>query len=121
MRSITLTLDSDWKTALRQAGNQFKNAWKTGEYQGEYIGFANPALLFEKITPQRWELLSLLQGNQEGMPLIDLATSTGREINVIESDIQALLALGLIEMKEDGKLLCLFEEIRAEFALRRVA
>jgi hypothetical protein len=45
MRSVTLTLDNDWKMALHKAGNHFKQAWKTGEYQGEFIGFANPALL----------------------------------------------------------------------------
>ena len=121
MRNVTLTLDNDWKMALRQAGNQFKQAWKTGEYQGEFIGFANPALLFEHMTPMRWEILSLLQGVSEGISLADLARQTARETKAISMDIQELDSLGLVKQREDGKLICPFDEIRAEFALKKVA
>ncbi len=121
MRTVTLTLDNDWKTALRQAANQFKQAWKTGEYQGEFIGFANPAVLFEKMTPTRWEILGLLQSTARGIPVTDLPGMIGQETKAVEADIQALLELGLIEQIENGNLVCPFEEIRAEFALKRVA
>jgi len=121
MRNVTLTLDNDWKLALRQAGNQFKQAWKTGEYQGEFIGFANPALLFEHMTPMRWEILSLLQGASEATSLTDLTKQTARETKAIGMDIQVLESLGLVEQTEDGKLICPFDEIRADFALKRVA
>ena len=121
MRSVTLTLDNDWKMALRQAGKQFKQAWKTGEYQGESIGFATPALLFEHMTPMRWDSLSLLQGVREGISLADLAKQTTCVTKAIGIDIQVLKNLGLVEQRDDGKWVCPFDEIRAEFALKKVA
>ena len=121
MRNITLSLDADWKTALRQAGDQFKKAWKTGEYQGELIGFATPALLFESLTPRRWELLSTIQGASNPWEITELARRLGRETKAVQLDAQVLLDLGLIERCSDGTLACPFDEIRAEFALKRVA
>jgi predicted transcriptional regulator len=121
MRNITLSLDADWKTSLRQAGEQFKKAWKTGEYQGEFIGFATPALLFERLTPRRWELLSAIQAAHNPMRLAELALQLGQDAAAIQADAQVLLDLGLVETDISGAFVCPFDEIRTEFALRRVA
>jgi predicted transcriptional regulator len=121
MRSITLSLDADWKTTLRQAGEQFKKAWRSGEYQGEFIGFATPALLFDSLTPIRWELLSAIQGTSHPLQIPELVLILGRESEAIQGDIRALLDLGLIERGSDGALDCPFDEIRTEFALKRAA
>lgn len=121
MRYITLSLDADWKAALREAGDQLKKAWKTGEYQGEFIGFATPALLFDWLTPRRWELLSAVQAAATPLEITELARRLGRGTESVHSDAQALLDLGLIEKDTDGALSCPFDEIRAQFALKRVA
>ena len=121
MRTMTLTVDNDWKAALRQTGEQFKQAWKTGEYRGESLGFATPALLFDSLTPSRWKILDIMQVTKLPMGLGEIAMRTGQEFEAIEADTQALVDLGLLERLGDGKLLCPFEEIRAEFTLRRVA
>lgn len=121
MRSITLRLDADWKAALRQAGEQFKKAWNSGEYQGEFIGFSTPALLFDALTPRRWETLSLIQATPTPLQTAELAQRLGRESEDIQGDIQALLDLGLIERSDNGALNCPFDEIRTEFALKRAA
>jgi predicted transcriptional regulator len=118
---MTLTVDSDWKAALRQAGEQFKQAWKTGEYQGESIGFATPALLFDTITHTRWEIIALMQSKTAPLTLQEISQTLGRNSAAVENDIQALLQLGLLEAIEDGRVFCPFEEIKAEFTLRQVA
>ena len=118
---MTLTVDNDWKAALRQAGEQFKQAWKTGEYRGESIGFATPALLFDTLTPSRWEILDTLRMTKLPMSQPELAKMIGQNLESIEYDVHALLDLGLLESIDDGKLLCPFDEIRAEFTLKRVA
>lgn len=121
MRTMTLTVDGHWQAALRQAGEQFKQAWKSGEYQGEFIGFASPALLFAALTPARWEIIDHLQKNQAPLDFGQAAKDFGRGLPELEADIRALLELGLLERQEDGKIVCPFGEIRAEFSLKRVA
>ncbi len=118
---MTLTVDNDWKAALRQAGEQFKQAWKTGEYRGESIGFATPALLFDTLTPSRWDILDTLRMTKLPMSQPELARRTGRNLESIKLDVKALLELGLLESLDDGNLHCPFDEIRAEFTLKRVA
>ncbi|MCX7110672.1 MAG: transcriptional regulator [Proteobacteria bacterium] len=121
MRTMTLTVDGDWKTALRQAGEQFQQAWKTGEYRGESIGFTTPALLFDSLTPSRWKILDVMQETKLPMSLQELVGKTGQSFENIGMDVDALLDLGLLERLEDGKFFCPFDEIRAEFTLLRVA
>lgn len=121
MRAMTLTVDGDWKAALRQAGEQFKQAWKNGEYRGESIGFATPALLFDAITPVRWQILDAMEGMKTPQDLLEIARMLGRDSESVAVDVRALLDLGLLESLEDGKVFCPFDEIRAEFTLRRVA
>ena len=65
--------------------------------------------------------LTALQGASEATSLTDLAKQTASETKAIGMDIQVLVSLGLVEQTEDGKLICPFDEIRAEFALKRVA
>src|SRR5690606_24301356 len=36
-------------------------AWETGEYQGEELGFASLEQLFSVFTPKRWEIIDVLQ------------------------------------------------------------
>jgi predicted transcriptional regulator len=73
------------------------------------------------MSPTRWEILSLLQGVTEGIAPDDLARQTAHEAKAIGKDIQVLKRLGLVEQRENGKLVCPFDEICAEFALKRVA
>ncbi len=121
MRTMILTLDNDWKAALTHAGEHFKRAWKTGEYQGEYIGFATPALLFKALSPRRWEILDILREAGHPLGMHELANKLFQTSEETYSDIQELLNLGLLEQSVDGKLTCPFDEIRAEFTLKKVA
>jgi predicted transcriptional regulator len=97
---------------------RFVNAWKTGEYQGEYFDFESPAALFRVLSPKRWELLEKLQA--EGpIGVRALARAVERDVRRVHDDVRALIAVGLVEKDDKGKLLVPFEEIQANFALRK--
>jgi len=57
-RLLTITLQPDWKAALRQAG---RRATKSS-YQGEVLNFESPGAFFGRMTARRWAIVRALQG-----------------------------------------------------------
>ena len=49
-RTLTITLQPDWKRALRQAA---RSAFEAGDYQGETLNFDSPAAFFSHFTDRR--------------------------------------------------------------------
>lgn len=83
-----------------------------------------PILLFSKkeILPEGGIVqMCILQKTQAPLDFGQAAKDFGRGLPELEADIRALLELGLLERQEDGKIVCPFGEIRAEFSLKRVA
>ena len=60
-RTLTITLEPDWKSALRAAG---KRATALG-YQGEVLNFESAAVFFGRLTERRWAIVQALQGQGE--------------------------------------------------------
>ena len=60
-RTLTVTLQPDWRAALREAG---RRAQKRG-YQGEVLNFESAGAFFGQLTERRWALLHALQGKGE--------------------------------------------------------
>ena len=117
MRQARIRVRSDTKQALQEMSEQFLAAWKTGDYQGEVFEFESPAALFRLLTPKRWELLETLQA--EGpCGVRELARLLERDVHRVHDDLSALLAAGMVEKTEEGKLIVPFGEIRADFVLR---
>jgi hypothetical protein len=50
-RNLTITLEPDWKAAMRATAKLAKA--KT--YQGEVLNFETPAQFFGQLTERRWE------------------------------------------------------------------
>jgi predicted transcriptional regulator len=57
-RHLTITMQSDWKSALRAAGI----AAKAKTYQGEVLNFESPGQFFGQLTEKRWEIVRAAQG-----------------------------------------------------------
>jgi hypothetical protein len=47
--------------ALKEMGERFVKAWKTGKSDGDLLQFQSPAALFRVLTAKRWELIERLQ------------------------------------------------------------
>ena len=115
-RTLTITLQPDWKAALRQAGR------RTGarSYQGEVLNFESPGAFFGRLTARRWTLVRALQGQGE-ISLRELARRVERDVKRVHDDVQGLLGLGLVERGEGGGVVCPFATVHIDMELRAVA
>ncbi|MDP9573872.1 UNVERIFIED_ORG: putative transcriptional regulator [Agrobacterium larrymoorei] len=123
MRTLTITTNPDWKTALRAAGKRAVTGLRTGEYQGETLNFETPGAFFSRLTERRWELLDALLGSGT-VGVRELARRLGRDVKRVHEDASTLVELGLIEKDERGALNCPFENIHVDMMMassRRVA
>ena len=120
MRTLTITLNPDWKAALRQAGTKARTGLRSGRYAGEFLNFESPLQFFGKLTERRWALVRALQG---AGPVSgrEAARRVGRDPKRVHEDLQVLIALGLIEKQADGAIVCSFDDIAVDMHLRVAA
>lgn len=115
-RTLTITLQPDWKAALRQAGRRASSR----SYQGEVLNFESPGVFFGRMTARRWAIVRALQGQGE-IALRELARRVERDVKRVHDDVQELLALGLVERGEGGGVMCPFAMVHLDMELRAAA
>lgn len=116
-RTLTITLDADWKRALRSNARQ---AFESETYQGETLNFETPGAFFSRLTSRRWAMINALLGAGE-TPVRELARRLDRDVKRVHEDASALVELGLIERTERGGLLCPYEDIHMDMHMRLAA
>ncbi|WP_157265377.1 HVO_A0114 family putative DNA-binding protein [Azohydromonas aeria] len=112
-RTLTITLQPDWRAALRAAGT----AGSRTDYQGEVLNFETAGALFARLTERRWDLVHALQG-QGSMTVRELARRIGRDARRVQEDVKTLAELGLVERNDAGDVVCPFSEIHVDLHLR---
>lgn len=111
----TLTLDV---AGLEDGLAAFKVAWTSGHAEtGARISFASPELLWRVLTEGRWQILRAMAG-QEPMAVRWVAQRVDRDLNAVESDVEALAAAGLLRRTTDGRFKFPFDAIHVDFLLR---
>lgn len=120
MRHLTITLQPDWKTALRQAGMAAAKGVAEGRYQGEFLNFESPARFFGRLTERRWAVVREMQGAGP-ISVRELARRVGRDIKRVHEDVQVLLELGVIEKSESGGIVCPYADIFVDMHLKAAA
>jgi predicted transcriptional regulator len=115
-RTLTITLQADWKAAVRQAGR--RAAART--YQGEVLNFESPGAFFGRLTERRWAIVRALQGQGE-MALRELARRVERDVKRVHEDVHALIELGLVERGEGGGVVCPFQKVHIDMELQAAA
>jgi predicted transcriptional regulator len=108
-RTLTITLQPDWRAALRQAG---KKAQATS-YQGETLNFETPGAFFGRLAERRWALVTVLLG-QGTLAVRELARRVGRDVKRVHEDVQVLAELGLVERGEAGGVLCPYADVHID-------
>jgi predicted transcriptional regulator len=116
-RTLTITLQPDWRAALRAAGAA---ASRPDGYQGEVLNFESPGVLFSRLTERRWSLVHALQG-QGPMAVRELARRVSRDVKRVHEDVQVLAELGLVERDAAGGVVCPFAEVHVNLHLRAPA
>lgn len=112
-RHLTITIEQDWKAALRNAGKQAKAA----TYQGEVLNFETPGQFFGQLSEKRWEIVRTLQGQGE-LPVRELARQMGRDVKRVHDDVVQLAELGLVERTEQGGVVCPYGSVHIDMYLK---
>ncbi|MBK6999926.1 MAG: hypothetical protein IPH35_08160 [Rhodoferax sp.] len=112
-RYLTITLQPDWKDALRALGQ----AAKADTYQGEVLNFESPGQFFGQLTEKRWEIIHAAQGRGE-LSVRELARAVGRDVKRVHEDVVILAGLGLVERTESGGVVCPYSSMHIDMYLK---
>jgi predicted transcriptional regulator len=112
-RHLTITLQPDWKAAIRAAGV----AAKSGTYQGEVLNFETPAQFFGQLSEKRWAIVRAAQGKGE-MSVRELARVVGRDVKRVHDEIVILAELGLLERTDSGGVTCPYSSMHIDMYMQ---
>lgn len=111
-RTLMITLNSDWRGALRVAGKRTA----ARSYQGEVLNFESAGSFFSKLTERRWTLVHTLQGKGP-MAVRELARRVARDVRRVHDDVEVLAELGLVERTDSGGVVCPFDAVHIDMKL----
>ena len=112
-RFLTITLQPDWKGALRASAK----AAKANSYQGEVLNFETPAQFFGQLSEKRWDVVRAAQGKGE-LPVRELARLVNRDVKRVHEDIVILTQLGLVERTESGGVVCPYSSMHIDMYMK---
>lgn len=81
------------------------------------ISFGTPELLREVLTSKRWDILKALCGAGP-VSIREAARRVSRDVKAVHGDVVALLAAGVLQRTDDGKIEFPFEAVKVEFMLQ---
>ena len=111
-RTLMITMNADWRAALRAAGKRAT----ARSYQGEVLNFESAGSFFGKLTERRWALMHALQG-QGAMSVRELARRVTRDVRRVHDDVGVLAELGLFERTDGGGVVCPFDAVHIDMRL----
>jgi predicted transcriptional regulator len=88
-----------------------------GKRQGAHITFATVELLWQTLTPKRWQLLKMMTG-QGPLTIRAAARRIGRDVKAVHGDVHALLDAGVLDRQNDGRIVFPFDAVHVEFVLQ---
>ena len=112
MKTVTLEVRS-----AADAMDDFARAWRSGKGQRQArIAFETPELLWKVLTAKRWELLKALCGAGP-VSIREAVRRVHRDVKAVHSDVAALLAAGVLDRTEQGRVVFPFQAVKVEFLL----
>jgi predicted transcriptional regulator len=112
-RYLTITMQSDWKAALRATAQ----VAKADTYQGEVLNFESPGHFFGQLTEKRWEIVRAAQGKGE-LSVRELARTVGRDVKRVHEDVVILAELGMLERTDGGGVVCPYSSMHIDMYLK---
>jgi predicted transcriptional regulator len=97
MNLMTIGVSST-KDARRRVADALR-----GKHQSDYIWFASDDLLWNTLTPRRWQLLKLMAGRGP-LAVREVARRAQRSTRAVQSDIHVLLDAGVVDSDPDGRV-----------------
>lgn len=99
---------------------RFLKAMKTGRPAGTHITFPTVQALWSALTVKRWEIVQALCGAGP-MSLREVARRVDRDVKGVHTDVHALLAAGVLEKADDGKIVFPYEAVHVDFMMQAAA
>ena len=112
-RRLTITLQPDWRAAIRAVGV----AAKADTYRGEVLNFETPAQFFGQLSEKRWDVVHAAQGKRE-LSVRELARAVERDVKRVHDDIVILAELGLLERTQNGGVYCPYTSMHIDMYLK---
>ena len=112
-RHLTITLQPDWKAAIRTVGVTAK----ADTYQGEVLNFETPAQFFGQLSEKRWDIVRAAQGKGE-LSVRELARMVDRDVKRVHDDIVILAKLGMLERTDGGGVACPYTSMHIDMYLK---
>lgn len=104
----------------RTSDARFLKAMQSGQPVGAYITFPTVQALWSALTVKRWEIVQVLCGAGP-VTLRELARRVGRDVKGVHTDVHALLAAGVLEKEEDGRIVFPYDAVHVDFLMRAAA
>jgi predicted transcriptional regulator len=107
--------------SLEQGLADFEHVWQTGEADPQpRISFASYDLMHKILAPNRVAIIRAMAGAGP-LSIREVARRVGRDFKGVHTDVTALLANGILEKTEDGRVIFPYDNIRVEFDLPSAA
>jgi len=115
-RTLTISIDPDWRSRLRAAARRAEKS----AYQGETLNFQREDEFFSMLNGNRWRLLrAIMSAGETGVR--ELARRIQRDVRRVHDDIVILQNMGLVERTKRGKVLCPYDDIHVDIHVDRMA
>lgn len=106
------------EVADRAAGDaRFLAAFHGHEAQGASIVFDSVETLWRVLSPKRWQIVRTLCGAGP-VSLREAARRVGRDVKAVHGDVHALLAAGVLEKDDDGRIVFPYDAVRVDFTVQ---
>ena len=112
MNTVTIEV-----TDRRMRDARFLQAFKSGQPQGASISFDSVEILWQALTPRRWQIVRTLCG-AGSVSLRETARRIGRHVKAAHGDVHALLAAGVLEKDEKGRIVFPYDAVHVDFTVR---
>lgn len=89
----------------------------SGEPQGCFISFPTVEALLKTLTAKRLHVIRIMLG-AGSLTIREVARRVDRDVKAVHGDIQSLLAAGIIDKTEDGKVVFPYDALHMDFMLK---
>jgi predicted transcriptional regulator len=122
MKIALIEVRTDSEAVLKEMGEGFIKAWKTGKPSVPLatISFSTATQLFAVFTPKRWELIEQLQ-KLGPSSIRGLTRALGRDVRRVHDDVTVLIEWFIVERGDDGKVFVPYDIIHIGFDLKAAA
>lgn len=110
----TLTIDV---CSLTESLADAARAMETGQAQGPRYSFSSAHALMRTLGGKRFDLIQALSGAGP-VTIREAARRVGRDVKAVHGDVQTLLACGVLDKTEDGKIEFPYDAVHVDFMLK---